>query len=91
MPRKEVTPDQVAVVFRQIEVSIGQGRSTPIACQEAGVSDASIPPAQGVRGLQVDEATRVMDLEKQNARLRKIVADLSPGKAMLKEVVSGNF
>ena len=92
MPRKVFTPEQIVAVLRQIEVSIAQGKSTPIACREAGISDVSYYRwRKEYGGLQLDQAERMKDLEKENARLKKIVADLSLEKAMLKEVASGNF
>lgn len=87
MPRKVFTPEQIVAVLRQIEVAIGQGKSTPIACREAGISDVSYYRwRKEYGGLQLDQAKRMQDLEKENARLKKIVADLSLEKAMLKEV-----
>lgn len=92
MPRKVFTPEQIVAVLRQIEGSIAQGKSTPIACREAGISDVSYYRwRKEYGGLQLDQAKRMKDLEKENARLKKIVADLSLEKAMLKEVASGNF
>lgn len=92
MPRKVFTPEQIVAALRQIEIAIAQGKSTPIACREAGISDVSYYRwRKEYGGLQLDQAKRMKDLEKENARLKKIVADLSLEKAMLKEVASGNF
>lgn len=92
MARKVFTPEQIVATLRQIEVAIAQGKTTPIACREAGVSDVSYYRwRKEYGGLQLDQAKRLKDLEKENARLKKIVADLSLEKAMLKEVASGNF
>ena len=92
MPRKVFTPEQIVAALRQIEVAIAQGKSTPMACREAGISDVSYYRwRKEYGGLQLDQAKRMKDLEKENARLKKIVADLSLEKAMLKEVASGNF
>lgn len=92
MAGKVFTPEQIVATLRQIEVAIAQGKTTPIACREAGVSDVSYYRwRKEYGGLQLDQAKRLKDLEKENARLKKIVADLSLEKAMLKEVASGNF
>lgn len=92
MARKGFTPEQIVVTLRQIEVAIAQGKTTPIACREAGISDVSYYRwRKEYGGLQIDQAKRLKDLEKENSRLKKIVADLSLEKAMLKEVASGNF
>ena len=92
MPKKVFTPEQIVAALRQIEIAIAQGKSTPIACREAGISDVSYYRwRKEYGGLKLDQAKRMKDLEKENARLKKIVADLSLEKAMLKEVASGNF
>lgn len=92
MARKVFTPEQIVATLRQIEVAISQGKTTPIACREAGISDVSYYRwRKEYGGLQLDQARRLKDLEKENSRLKKIVADLSLEKAMLKEVASGNF
>lgn len=92
MARKGFTPEQIVATLRQIEVAIAQGKTTPIACREAGISDVSYYRwRKEYGGLQIDQAKRLKDLEKENSRLKKIVADLSLEKAMLKEVASGNF
>ena len=92
MPRKVFTPEQIVAVLRQIEVAIGQGKTTPIACREAGISDVSYYRwRKEYGGLQLDQARRMKDLEKENARLKRLVADLSLDKAMLQEIASGNF
>jgi putative transposase len=92
MPRKVYTPEQIVTLLRQVDVAVGQGKSVPLACREAGISDVSYYRwRREYGGLQLDQARRMKDLEKENARLKKIVAELSLEKAMLKEVVSGNF
>jgi putative transposase len=92
MPKKVFKPEQIVAVLRQIEVAIAQGKTTPIACREAGISDVSYYRwRKEYGGLQLDQAKRMKDLEKENSRLKKIVADLSLEKAMLKEIASGNF
>lgn len=92
MARKGFTPEQIVATLRQIEVAIAQGKTTPIACREAGISDVSYYRwRKEYGGLQLDQAKRLKDLEKENSRLKKIVADPSLEKAMLKEVASGNF
>lgn len=92
MAKKGFTPEKIVALLRQVEVLIGQGKSTPVACREAGISDVSYYRwRKEYGGLQLDQARRMKDLERENARLKRIVADLSLEKAMLKEVASGNF
>ena len=91
MPRKNFSAEQIVTLLRQIEVSISQGKTTSIACREAAISEVSYYRwRKEYGGLQLDQAKRMKDLEKENSRLKKIVADLSLEKAMLKEIASGN-
>lgn len=62
------------------------------ACKEAGISEVSYYRwRKEYGGLQVDQAKRLKELERENAQLKRVVADLSLEKAMLKELASGNF
>jgi hypothetical protein len=91
MPKKRSTAEQIVSKLRQIEVSLSQGNALAAACKEAAISEQSY--YRGRReygGLKLDQAKRLKDLERENSRLKKIVADLSLEKAMLKEVASGN-
>ena len=92
MRKKAFTAEQIVTVLRQIEIAVGQGKSVPIACREAGISDVSYYRwRKEYGGLQLDQAKRMKELEKENARLKRLVADLSLDKAMLQEIASGNF
>ena len=92
MPKKTFTPEQIVAKLRQIEVLISQGKGVPHACKEAGISDVSYYRwRKEYGGLQIDQAKRLKELERENARLKRVVADLSLEKAMLKELASGNF
>ena len=78
--------------LRQIEVQTAQGKSIAVACKEADVSEQSYYRwRKEYGGLQVDQAERMKDLERENARLRRLVADLSLEKQVLKDVASGNL
>jgi len=92
MPKKTFTPEQVVAKLRQIEVMINQGKGIVQACRDTGISDISFYRwRKEYGGLQVDQAKRLKELERENARLKRVVADLSLEKAMLKERASGNF
>ena len=93
MPKgRKVSPEQVVVVLRQIEVQTGQGKSLAVACTEAGISEQSCYRwRKEYGGLQVDQARRMKDLERENVRLRRLVADLSLEKQVLKDVAAGNL
>jgi len=92
MPKKVFSAEQIITRLRQIEVAIAQGETAAIASREAGISEQSYYRWRKVYGgLQLDQAKRLKELERENARLKRVVADLSLEKAMLKEVASGNF
>ena len=92
MPKKVFTPEQILAKLRQIEVAVAQGKTVPVACREAGISDVSYYRwRREYGGLKLDQAKRLKELERENTRLRKVVADLSLEKAMLQEIASGNF
>jgi len=76
--------------LRQIEVQTAQGKSLALACKEAEISEQSYDRwRKEYGGLQADQARRMKDLERENAR--RLVADLSLEKQGLTEVASGNF
>ena len=84
--------EQVVLMLRQIEVQTAQGKSIAVACKEADVSEQSYYRwRKEYGGLKVDQAKRMKDLERENARLRRLVADLSLEKQVLADVASGNL
>ena len=84
--------EQVVLKLRQIEVQTAQGKSLAVACKEAEISEQSYYRwRKEYGGLQVDQARRMKDLERENARLRRLVADLSLEKQVLADVASGNL
>ena len=92
MPRKIFSPEQVIATLRQIEVLIGQGQPVAQSVRAAGISEQSYYRwRKEYGGLRLGQAKRLKDLEKENQRLKKLVAELSLDKAMLEEVSKGNF
>ena len=92
MPKKRFSAEQIVMVLRQIEVLMSQGKATPAACREAGISQQSYYRwRKEYGGLEVDQAKRMKDLERENVRLRRLVADLSLEKQVLKDVAAGNL
>jgi hypothetical protein len=80
------------VLLRQIEVLMSQGKGAPVACREAGISQQSYYRwRKEYGGLELDQAKRMKDLERENVRLKRLVADISLEKQVLKDVASGNF
>lgn len=92
MPKKRFSAEQIVVVLRQIEVLMSQGKAAPVACREAGISQQSYYRwRKEYGGLEVDQAKRMKELERENTRLKRLVADLSLEKQILKDVAAGNL
>ena len=92
MPKRRLSAEQIVVLLRQIEVLMSQGKTAPVACREAGISQQSFYRwRKEYGGLEVDQAKRMKELERENIRLKRLVADLSLEKQVLKDVASGNL
>ena len=92
MAGKKHTAEQIVGTLRQIEVSIGNGRATPQACREAGITVQTFYRwRKEFGGLKLDQARRMKGLEKENSRLKRVVAELSLEKQILKDVAEENF
>ena len=92
MPRKRLVAEQIVTKLRQIEVMQGQSKSVAAACKEAGITEQSYYRyRREYGGLNVDQAKRLKQLENENNRLKKLVADLSLEKQVLKDIASGNL
>ena len=84
--------EQVVLKLRQIEVQTTQGKSLALACKEAEISEQSYYRwRKEYGGLQIDQARRMKDLERENAPLRRLVADLSLEGQVLADVAAGNL
>ncbi|GJE67290.1 IS3 family transposase ISMdi3 [Methylorubrum aminovorans] len=89
---QKTSAEQVVLKLRQIEVQTAQGKSLALACKEAEISEQSYYRwRKEYGGLQVEQARKMKDLERENARLRRLVADLSLEKQVLADVASGNL
>jgi hypothetical protein len=92
MARRKYTPEQIIGILRQVEVAVSNGRSTPQACREAGIVEQTFYRWLKEFGvLKLDQAKRMKSLEKENTRLRHVVAELALEKQILKDVAEGNF
>ncbi len=92
MARKRYTAEQIITKLREAEVELAKGQTTPQVCKKLGVSEQTYYRwRKEYGGLRVDQAKRLKQLEQENARLKKVVADLSLDNSILKEVSSGNF
>ena len=89
---KRYKAEEIVMKLREIELSINKGMDVVKACREAGISDQSYYRwRKEYGGMKMDQAKRYKELEQENTRLKKLVADLSLDNAMLKEISKGNF
>jgi len=91
MPKKRHTAEQIVTKLRQIDVLVAQGRTIGQACKEAEITEQSYYRWRNeYGGLEIEQAKRFKELERENARLKRLVADLSLEKQILKDVAEGN-
>ncbi len=91
MPRKRYKTKQIMALLRQVEVLVANGRMTPQACREAGISDQTYYRwRKEYGGLRLDQARRLKELEKENGRLKKLLAEAELDKEILREAARGN-
>ena len=92
MIRKTYTPEQIINKLREAEVHINQGISISEASRKIGVTGQTYYRwRKEYGGLRIEQVKKLKSLEKENARLKKLVADLSLDNAILKEAAEGNF
>jgi len=92
MSTKKYKPEQIVNLLRQIEVEMANGKTVPQACKEAEIHTQTYYRwRKEFGGLKLDQAKRLKELEKENSRLRRLVAELSLEKQVLREVAQGNF
>jgi transposase-like protein len=89
---KRHSPEQIVNVLRQIEVAIANGKTTPAACKEVGFTEQTYYRwRKEYGGLKVDQAKRLKELEQENGKLKRLVAELSLDKQILQDIARGNF
>jgi transposase-like protein len=92
MSRKRFTAEQIIAKLREVEVEVSRGQSVGQACRKIGVTEQTYYRWRKVYGgLRLDQAKRLKDLERENTRLKRVVADQALDIAILKEASSGNF
>jgi transposase-like protein len=92
MSRKRFTPEQIIGILREADVKLSQGRSVEQLCRELGITEQTYYRwRREYGGMKVTQARRLKNLEKENTRLKKAVADLTLDKLILKEALEGNF
>jgi putative transposase len=96
MGMRKHQPEQIVALLRQIEVGIANGKTTPQACREVEITEQTYYRwGKEYGGLKLDQAKRLRELEKENSKLKRLVAELSLElsleKQILKDVAEGNF
>lgn len=92
MSKKRMGAEQIIGKLREIEVLTSQNETVAGACRKIGVSEQTYYRwRKEYGGLKLNQAKRLKDMEKENARLKRLVADLSLDNAILREAASGNF
>ena len=92
MARKRYTAEQIINYLRQAEILISQGKSVREASRQIGITEQTYYRwRKDYGGMDVGQARRLKDLEKENQRLKKLVADQALDIQILKEVQKGNF
>jgi len=92
MSRKRFKPEQIIGMLREAEVRLSQGAKVGEVCRHHGVSEQSFYRwRREYGGMEVSQAHRLKELERENARLKKVVADLTLDKAILNEALTGKY
>ena len=92
MTKKGYTPEQIINKLREAEILLSQGEPIAVISNKIGVSAHTYYRwRKEYGGLRVEQARRLKELEQENSRLKKLVADLSLDNAILKEASRGNF
>jgi transposase-like protein len=89
MPRKSFTAEEIISKLREAEVLLSQGQALTAICRGLSISEQTYYRwRKEYGGMRTDQARRLKELERENAQLKKLVADLSLDKAILKEALS---
>ena len=92
MKRKFHKPEQIVKKLREADAALSSGSTVEQVCRQLGISDATYYNWRRQYGqMKLDQVKQLKALQKENARLKKLVADLSLDKAILKEALSGNY
>jgi putative transposase len=92
MPFKKHKPEELIGKLREAEIVLAQGASVGEMCRRLSVSEQTYYRwRKGYGGLKTDQARRMKDLERENARLRRAISDLTLDKLILQEAARGNF
>ena len=92
MAKRRYKAEEIVTVLRQVEVAIANGKTTPLACRESGITEQTYYRwRKEYGGLKLEQAKRFKELERENSRLKRLVAELSLDKQILQDVARGNL
>ena len=92
MSRRRRTPEQIITALREAEVGLANGETVALVSRELGISEQTYYRwRQEFGGMKIDQARRLKELEKENGRLKRAVANLTVDKLILEEAAKGNF
>jgi len=92
MGRRRHTPEQIITALREAEVGLANGKTVGMVSRELGVSEQTYYRwRKEYGGMKVDQARHLKDLEKENAQLKRAIANLTLDKLILEEAAKGNF
>lgn len=92
MSRKRFTAEQVIGFLREADVKLSQGKAVGQACREMGVTEQTYYRwRKEYGGMKTAQVKKLKDLEKENSRLKKAVAELTLDRMILKEALEGNY
>jgi len=92
MKRKKYSPEQIVTKLRQADMALSSGNTVEQVCRQLEISDATYYNWRKQYGqMKLDQVKNFKSLQKENARLKKLVADLSLDKAILEEALRGNY
>lgn len=92
MSRKRFTPEQIIGILREADVKLSQGKNVGQLCREMGITEQSYYRwRKEYGGMKTAQVKRLKELERENGRLKKALADLTLDKLILKEALEGNY
>ena len=92
MARESYKPEQIILKLREVEIEQGKGVDILTACRNVGIGDTTYYRwKKEYGGMKIDQAKKYKELERENAQLKKLVANLSLDNSILKEALKGNY
>lgn len=92
MSKKRYTTEQIIGILREVEIFVSKGKSVLEVCRQMGITEQTYYRwRKEYGGMRLSQAKRVKELERENGRLKKAVAELTLDKLILKEALEGNY